>query len=218
MKLQEALIKAIKVLNENNIEEASLVSKMLLANNLNMKKEELVINSDMEIPKDKEEEFFNGIFKISKGYPIQYLMGYKEFMKMKFFVNENVLVPRADTEVLVEEVINLAKNKRDVLELCTGSGAIAISLSKYVEDLKITATDISKCALEVAKKNAKELLDRQNVSFIISDMFQNVDGKYDIIVSNPPYIKSSTIKEYSLAYEPSLALDRTEKMDLNFTE
>ncbi len=208
MKLQEALIKAIKILNENNIEEASLVSRIFLANILNMKKEELVVNSDMQIPKEKEEEFFNGIFKISKGYPIQYLMGYKEFMKMKFFVNENVLVPRADTEILVEEVINLAKNKKEILELCTGSGAIAISLAKYVENLKITATDISKCALEVAKKNARELLDKQNISFIKSDMFENVNGKYDIIVSNPPYIKSSIIKEYSLQYEPQIALDR----------
>ena len=208
MKLQEALIKAIKVLNESNIEEASLITRMLLADSLDMKKEDLVANSDMQLPKEKEEEFFNGIFKLFKGYPIQYLIGYKEFMKMKFFVNENVLVPRADTEVLVEELINLAKDKRDVLELCTGSGIIAISLAKYVEGLKITATDISKCAIEVAKKNARELLEKQNISFIKSDMFQNVSGKYDIIVSNPPYIKSETIKEYSLKYEPQIALDR----------
>ena len=167
MKLQEALIKAIKVLNENNIEEASLITRMLLADSLDMKKEDLVANSDMQLPKEKEEEFFNGIFKISKGYPIQYLIGYKEFMKMKFFVNENVLVPRADTEVLVEELINLAKDKRDVLELCTGSGIIAISLAKYVEGLKITATDISKCAIEVAKKNAKEFAD-DNIARIVA--------------------------------------------------
>ena len=129
-------------------------------------------------------------------------------MKMKFFVNENVLVPRADTEILVEEVISLAKGRKDVLELCTGSGIIAISLAKYVDGLKITATDISKCALEVAKKNAKELLQDKNIFFLQSDIYEKVQGKYDIIVSNPPYIKSEEIKKYLLDYEPNLALDR----------
>lgn len=141
-------------------------------------------------------------------------------MKMDFYVDENVLIPRSDTEVLVEEVIALSKekNKKEILELCTGSGAIAISLAKYLRNISITATDISEAALNVAKKNEKRLLEKQKIEFIQSDMFENIDRKYDIIVSNPPYIKTDVIKEYVLKYEPKLALDGRKKSDLNFTE
>lgn len=130
-------------------------------------------------------------------------------MKMKFQVNENVLIPRSDTEILVEEVIKLAEaEKKDILDLCTGSGAIGISLAKLLENAKVTASDISENALEVARENAKELLEKENIKFTKSDMFENIEGKFDIIVSNPPYIKSNVIKDYILEYEPNLALDR----------
>lgn len=128
---------------------------------------------------------------------------------MNFFVNENVLVPRSDTETLVEEVIKLSKelDKKDILELCTGSGVIAVSLKKYLEKVDVTATDISTKALEVAKKNAKQLLEKNNIEFIQSNMFEKIHGKYDIIVSNPPYIETEVMKEYNLEFEPRLALD-----------
>ncbi len=130
-------------------------------------------------------------------------------MGMKFFVNRNVLIPRSDTETLVEEVIKLAKeeNKKDILELCTGSGIIAVSLKKYLEKVNITATDISTKALEVAKKNKQQLLKNETIQFIQSDMFEKITEKYDIIVSNPPYIKTEVMKEYNLEFEPKLALD-----------
>lgn len=126
---------------------------------------------------------------------------------MDFYVDENVLVPRSDTEILVEEAISLGKDKKEILELCTGSGIIAISLAKYLKDTNITATDISYKAIEVARKNEKKLLEDTKINFIQSDMFENINKKYDIIVSNPPYIKTEVIKEYDLEYEPKLALD-----------
>ncbi len=126
---------------------------------------------------------------------------------MDFYVDENVLVPRADTEVLVENTINLCKGKKDVLELCTGSGIIAISLEKYVEGLNITATDISKEALDVARRNENKLIPDGKIKFVESNMFENVEGKFDIIVSNPPYVKRDVIKDYILKYEPHIALD-----------
>lgn len=128
---------------------------------------------------------------------------------MDFYVDENVLIPRNDTEILVEEVIEICKEegKKDVLELCVGSGAIAISLAKYLEDVNLLGVDISEEVVEVAKKNAKNLLKDKAIQFIKSDMFENVEGKFDVIVSNPPYIKTRVIKEYNLKFEPKLALD-----------
>ncbi len=155
MEVQEALSKGIKILNENNIEEAAIQTRILLASILVCRKEELIIKSKEKLNKESEERFFKGIEKISKGYPVQYLTNTKEFMGIDFYVDENVLVPRSDTEILVEETISIAKehNKREILELCTGSGAIAISIAKYIENANITATDISGKALDVARKN-----------------------------------------------------------------
>ncbi len=209
MKIQEILSKGIKTLNEHKIEEASLESRILLADILDCKKEDLIIKYDQEISDQEIEKFQDGIKKIAEGYPLQYLTHKKEFMKMEFFVNEDVLIPRNDTEILVEEVINISQkyDKKEILELCTGSGAIAISLEKYIDNAVITATDISKKALEVANKNSNKLLANKNINFIQSDMFAKIDNKFDIIVSNPPYIKTEVIKDYNLKYEPKLALD-----------
>lgn len=217
MTIQEALNQGKKFLTEKQIDEASLIIRMLLSHVLKCKKEELLIKQDENIDEGQAKDFFDSIEKISKGYPIQYLIHSKEFMGMDFYVDENVLVPRSDTEVLVEEVIKLVNenNKENILELCTGSGAIAVSLAKYLEGANITATDISSGALEVAKKNEERLLEKKKIDFIQSDMYQKIDRKYDIIVSNPPYIKKDVIKEYSLAYEPQIALDGGED-GLNF--
>ena len=209
MTVQEALNQGKKFLTEKNIDEASLITRMLLSFVLKCKKEELLIKQDEDIQEGQEKKFLDGIEKISKGYPIQYITHLKEFMGMDFYVDENVLVPRSDTEVLVDEVISLAKedSKKDILELCTGSGAIAVSLAKYIENVNLTATDISNGALEVAKKNEERLLDKKKIVFIQSNIFENIKNKYDIIVSNPPYIKHNVIKDYSLEYEPQIALD-----------
>ena len=209
MTIQEALIHGKNILTSNHIDEASLISRMLLSYMLKCKKEELIIRENEEIKEEKAKEYFDGIEKISKGYPVQYITHSKEFMGMDFYVDKNVLIPRADTEILVEEVISLVKenNSKEILELCTGSGAIAISIAKYIGDINITATDISDGALEVAKKNEERLLEKKKIEFVQSDMFEKINKKYDIIVSNPPYIKTDVIKEYSLEYEPQIALD-----------
>ena len=133
-------------------------------------------------------------------------------MKLNFFVNENVLIPRQDTEVLVEEAIHIAKknNVKNILDLCTGSGAIAISLAKYLDNVQITATDISKDALRVAKKNAISNEVGEKITFIESDLFENIaKTKFDMIISNPPYIKKDVIKSLSkdVQKEPHIALD-----------
>lgn len=237
MKVQEALNIGKENLKKNNIEDASLITRILLASILMCSREKLVIEYNEELKKEDEKEFFKYIEKIAKGYPMQYITNSQEFMKMCFYVDERVLIPRPDTEILVEEVIKICKekNKKNILELCTGSGAIAISLAKYLENIEITATDISKEALEIAIKNKELLLtktieetknskqnqsaqyqdfvhfsnskNRQNINFIQSDMFQNIDKKYDLIVSNPPYIKEKVIEQYSLKYEPRIALE-----------
>lgn len=217
MKVQEILSNGIKTLNEYKREDASLEARILLADILGISKDDLIIYYDREIKDEDIKKFQDGIEKISNGYPVQYLTHKKEFMKMEFFVDEDVLVPRSDTEILVEEMISLIKkeNKKDILELCTGSGIIAISLAKYLENVNITATDISDKALEIARKNESRLLENKTINFIKSDMFENINDKFDIIVSNPPYIKSEVIKDYNLKYEPKLALDGGED-GLNF--
>jgi release factor glutamine methyltransferase len=147
-----------------------------------------------------------------EGMPLEHITHQREFMKLNFFVNENVLIPRQDTEVLVEEVIQIAKkiNAKKILDLCTGSGAIAISLAKYLNDSEISATDISNEALKIAKKNAKINEVENQITFISSDMFTNIPKeKFDIIVSNPPYIKRDVIEKLDeqVKKEPFIALD-----------
>lgn len=207
MKVRTLLREGIYVLNEKHIDEPSLTAKVLLANIIGCEREKLILMESEEVSKAGEKAFFEGIGKIAMGYPVQYIIGYKEFMGMNFFVNEDVLVPRADTEILVQEVIDICRVKKNILELCTGSGVVAISLAKYLENVKITATDISGKALKIAKHNCDKFIFDSKVDFIQSDMFENVKGEFDIIVSNPPYIKTDVIQDYNLKYEPYIALD-----------
>lgn len=131
-------------------------------------------------------------------------------MKLEIQVTEDTLIPRADTEILVEEVLSIVKGRKNLLELCTGTGAIGIALAKYGDFDKVTMTDISKEALQIAKKNIEELLDegkKQRITLLESDLFENIEDQYDIIVANPPYIRTGEIQNYELKYEPQLALD-----------
>jgi len=207
MKIKEILQKAILGLEENGVEEATNLARMLLAFVLKKEKIYLVINQEEEVAKDKEEEFKKGIKRLLEGEPIQYIIGKQEFMGIDFVVDKRVLIPQPDTEILVEKVIEICEKLKgpNILDLCTGSGAIAISLNKFLKEAEITASDISKDALEVAKTN-----DRQGkIHFIESNLFENIEEKFNVIVSNPPYIKTEEIKILSkeVQNEPHLALD-----------
>ncbi len=144
--------------------------------------------------------------------PIQYITNKQEFMNLEFYVDENVLIPQPDTEILVEEVINIAKQKKEdiqILDICAGSGAIGIAISKNIENAHITMSDISTDALQIAKKNSEKYISLSKVEFVESNMFESITDKYDVIVSNPPYIQTSVIETLSknVQKEPILALD-----------
>ena len=158
-------------------------------------------------------EKYNELVNQRAGHiPLQHIIGTQEFMGLTFKVNENVLIPRQDTELLVENVVDyLGNDERTVLDICTGSGCIAVSIDRLSKDSKVTAVDISEKALEVAQENNR--LNNANVTFIQSDLFTNVTGKYDIIVSNPPYIRTDEIPklmEEVKSHEPVMALDGME--------
>lgn len=212
MTIQENLRLGIKNLKEENISEPVLKARLLLCYILNLKKEELVIYENKEVNSKNEEEYKKNIQKLIEGYPLQYITRHQEFMKLDFYVDENVLIPRADTEITVEEVISYCKNmKKDnirILDLCTGSGVVAISIGKYIKNCEIVAVDISKNALEIAKNNAFKN-GVQNITWLLSNLFDKVEGKFDIIVSNPPYIKKDVIPtlEKEVQKEPIIALD-----------
>lgn len=212
MKILEAIKKGTTELKSNNIESAKLKSRLLMQFVLNKSRQYLIVNDMEDLDKNKENKYFFYIKKLLQGFPIEYITHQREFMKLNFFIDEHVLIPRQDTEILVEEVISIAKriNAKKVLDLCTGSGAIAVSLAKYLNQSYITAIDISDDALKIAKKNAisNEVDDR--IVFLNSDMFTNLENaKFNIIVSNPPYIKSNVINELDdeVKKEPYIALD-----------
>lgn len=209
MQVKRVLEEAIKILKDNNIDEAIIKAKIVLCMVLKIEKEYIIINDSKEMAKEDEEKYFQYINKLKNGIPLQYITNNQEFMKLNFFVDENVLIPRADTEILVEEVISLANDdKNKILDVCTGSGAIAVSLAKYIKNSNVMAIDISKEALKIAEKNAFN--NNVNIKFIESDLFNNLEeNDFDIIVSNPPYIRENVINELSIEvkHEPKIALD-----------
>ena len=210
MTIKQILSKGMIILKGNNVESPKLKARLLLQYILKKQRQYLIIYDNQEVGKKEQWEYFVNIEKLANGVPLQHITHHQEFMKMDFYVDENVLIPRPDTEILVEETIKIAKkmNKPQILDLCTGSGAIAISIAKNVPDAKVYAIDISPKALEIAKKNAKEL--DAKVKFIESDLFSKIGKtKFDIIVSNPPYIKKDIMSYLSkeVRKEPEIALD-----------
>ena len=211
MNIEEILKKEINNLKQNNIENSTLKAKILLANILNVKKEYLLIHSEEEVKQEDKIKYENCIKELIKGKPLQYITNKQEFMGLNFYVDENVLIPQPDTEILVEKAIEIAETtqKNKILDMCTGSGCIAISLAKNINNVQITAVDISNNALNVANKNAINNNVENKIKFINSDMFSNIKEKFDIIVSNPPYIETETINklEIEVQNEPHVALD-----------
>ena len=209
MKINDLIKVGVKSLKEKEIEEPILKMRLLIASVLNRSKEYIIAHGENEIDSLKLEEIYNKMKMLEEYVPIQYITNKQEFMQLNFFVNENVLIPRSDTEILVEEIIENYKNKEvKILDLCTGSGCIAISLKKYIENSKVYAIDISEEALNIAKQNAMN--NETDITFIKSDMFSNIkEEKFDIIVSNPPYIKTEVIKKLDkeVKKEPLIALD-----------
>ncbi len=209
MKIKEILKNGIDKLREYSIQDAILKAQILMECQLNMSHEKMIVNYEKEMETNAINEFFENIDQLIKGKPIQYITNSQNFFGLGFYVDENVLVPQPDTEILVEEVIKLRNEmsqKPRILDICTGSGAIAIALDKNIE-AEIFASDISNNALQVARKNALKL--QAKIKFLKSDMFENIKGKFDVIVSNPPYIEVETIKNLSIEVksEPVIALD-----------
>lgn len=194
MKIKRLLEKAIKQLRENNVQEpAAGIAKRLLAFTLDVSKEYLIVHDEEEVQEKIVERYNEYIKQIVQGRPVQYILGKQEFMGIEFLVNENVLIPQPDTEILVEQTIKIAQNYENpsLLDLCTGSGAIAISIAHYLPNSLVFASDISKQALDIAKQNDKQ----SKVTFIESNLFENITQKFNIITSNPPYIKTQEIRK-----------------------
>lgn len=215
MTIREIIIKYSQELNDIS-DTPRLDVELLLQKALgNVDRLFIHLNLNKEIEQSKEEEFLKLVGDRMKGRPIAYIVGNREFMGLDFYVKEGVLIPRPDTECLVEEVIELCKDRKNIniLDIGTGSGAITVSLAKYIDDSNVTSFDISDIALEIGKKNAKINGVDRKTNFIKSDLFKAIEGenvKFDVIVSNPPYIKKEDIKTLHTQvkdYEPYNALE-----------
>lgn len=207
----EALKKGTEVLRENGIEDASVDAWYLLEYCCGMSRTRYLLEKCSPIPPSEQETYEALLRKRSSHIPLQHITGEQEFMGLTFLVNDQVLIPRQDTEILVEEALKVTAPGMKVLDLCTGSGCILISLMKFCPGLLGTAADLSGEALKVAQKNAE----RQNVTirFCQSDLFEAITESFDVIVSNPPYIPTDEIDqlmEEVRLHDPRMALDGKE--------
>lgn len=200
-----------KRLEEAGVLESALDARLLLEKVCGTDRNTLLVHGDRMISDEEKQMYEAYISKREERIPLQYITGEQEFMGLSFQVNEDVLIPRQDTEILAEEVLRNLHNGMAVLDMCTGSGCILLSLLQYSNDCVGTGADISEKALAVAKKNAVRL--QKEAVFLQSNLFERVEGKFDIIVSNPPYIPSGvipTLMEEVRAHEPLQALDGKE--------
>lgn len=211
MNRKEAYELGITRLTDAGIEEAKSDTLLLLDGICHVSRNDILLHGETVIDEESSQAFMEALTKRCERIPVQYITGVQNFMGLDFMVNENVLIPRFDTEILVEEVMKHLHDGFSLLDMCTGSGCILLSLLHYSNECKGVGVDISEAALAVAKNNCEKL--GLNATFIQSDLFANVNGKYDIIVSNPPYIRSDvipTLMEEVKGHEPMLALDGME--------
>ena len=212
MNLQNALFEANNILRENHIRSPNLDSEILLSKVLGKDRKYIVLNLDQYLEKKLYDKFKKLILQRLAGKPVAYIVGKKEFWKYEFDVSKNVLIPRPDTEIIIEEVLKIFKHKKklNILEIGVGSGCVLLSILKEKTYFRGIGIDISKKCVELSRKNALKLDVKNRVKFFKSDIDNFFYGKYDLIVSNPPYIKKQDLKYLELdvaKYEPKLALD-----------
>lgn len=244
MTYRECYEKGCRILNEAGIEEAALDARLLLESVCGTNRNDLLVHGEQPVTAGSEEKYMDWIGKRAGHIPLQQLTGEQDFMGLTFTVNEHVLIPRQDTEILVEEVLKELHDGMRVLDMCTGSGCILISLLHYSNGCEGLGVDLSAEALKVARQNAQRILGENfsetkdcgvktfetesddaetaintaenetagRARFLQSDLFENVEGKFEIIVSNPPYIASAEVDKLMPEvrdHEPRMALDGT---------
>jgi len=208
MNYTEAFLMGMQKLKEAEIGEAQLDARLLLEEICGTDHNTLLCHGDREVSEEEEEQYRRALEQRAVHVPLQHLLGYQDFMGLRFRVNEHVLIPRQDTEILVEEAMRYLHDGMRILDLCTGSGCILLSLLHYSNDCEGTGVDISKEALQVAAQNAQAL--GIKADFLESDLYEKVTGKFDLLVSNPPYIEREVIPslmEEVREYDPYIALD-----------
>ena len=212
MKLKLAIEEVFNELKKSNIKSALLDSEILISQAINKNREFVLLNSNLKI---NQKEYFNLqklVYERKKGKPISYLTGQKFFWKYNFKINDHVLIPRPDTEVVVETILNTYKEKNRInfLEVGVGSGCILLSILKEKKNFRATGIDISSRAIRVCNINAYRLGVKNRVKLFKSDIDKFSKGKYDLIISNPPYIKKLDLKHLEkdiINFEPKIALD-----------
>ena len=209
MTLQDFKLKMISELSSiYEMDELNSIFNLLSEDYLKISRSKILLADEIDLNESNQTLFLNALERLKTHEPIQYVLGKTTFMDLEFKVNNSVLIPRPETEELVRLMLKEDLDGKEILDIGTGSGCIAVSLAKNLSNAKVSALDISKDALEVAKENA--ILNNVSVEFINADIFEyKSDKKYDIIVSNPPYVTKSEkglMKQNVLSYEPELAL------------
>ena len=216
MTYRECYEQGCRTLQAAGIEETALDARLLLEAVCGTDRNDLLVHGEQQVAPEAEEKYLNWIRQRAEHIPLQQLTGEQGFMGLTFNVNEHVLIPRQDTEILVEEVLKELHDGMRVLDMCTGSGCILLSLLHYSNDCEGLGVDLSAEALEVAGRNVLKVLTpekAEHAHFLQSDLFEKVEGKFEIIVSNPPYIASAEVEKLMPEvrdHEPRMALDGTE--------
>lgn len=227
MRYDELYLYGVKQLEEAGIAEAKLDARLLLEYVCGTDRNTLLAHPELLVEKEQEESYVNYIKKRREHIPLQHITGIQEFMGLEFYVNQDVLIPRQDTEILVEEVMPHVHDGMSILDVCTGSGCILISLLQYSNDCGGVGVDLSEKALETAGRNAEKILGKKDmrvlmenpfpvqneIHFVQGDLLKPLNARFDIIVSNPPYIPTEAIAglEPEVAvHEPFMALDGRE--------
>ena len=212
MDIRETLNKGISILKRNKVLTPQLDSEILLSKSINKDKKHIILNLKKVLNFKKLKKFDDLIKRRAKGEPIAYLTNKKEFWNDEFFVNNDVLIPRSDTEIIIDQVLKIysKKSKAQILDIGTGSGCIILSIIKERPNFYGTGIDISKKSINVSKFNTKQLNLTNRVKFFHSSIDNFIIGKYDLIVSNPPYIEFANLKYLDkdiVNFEPKLALN-----------